>query len=173
MNTIDFDESKKFGKIGEQKAKKYLTNNGWIVNDLSESPDYWDKDVDFEISRDSERFLVEVKWERGISKYGNLFAEIYANRDKNTAGWLNKCQAQIMFYGDSVNEVFYVFSLKDLKKYVFAHKDELEQGKSKDYDKDGNFIKLSVGYLVPLEDFLDSCVVQIIDLKQSLNDSDT
>lgn len=86
-----------------------------------------------------------------MSKTNNLFIELCSNLETGADGWFKFCQADKLYYGDSRNELFYVFDFKKLKKHIKAHKEEYKIKKAPDYNKDGSIKKWSEGYIVPLE----------------------
>lgn len=92
-----------------------------------------------------------------------MFIETITDIDNNKDGWFNICCADFIFYGDSCNELFYVFKLNDLKEYVNQH--SMEQRKATDKNRFGKVKKVSQGLLVPIEDFRNNYQVQVISLK--------
>ena len=61
-----------------------MAGGGYIVNDVSGDPQYFDKDIDFFIANPSTGVTrsFEVKWCQRISDTGNLFLEIENPRSK-------------------------------------------------------------------------------------------
>lgn len=47
-------------KAGEYELKKYLRANGKKVVDVSEEPEYWEKDIDLIVNGET---TIEVKWD--------------------------------------------------------------------------------------------------------------
>lgn len=135
-------------KPGEWELKRYLRKQGYEVEDVSDNPSYWYKDIDLIVNS---KTTLEVKWDSRISKTGNIFLEICSNVEKNQPGWFKFCKADYLFYGNSIDEEFYVFNFKELKAHIKAHKDEYQQRTAPDYNKYGEITKRSIGYVVPLE----------------------
>ena len=148
--------------IGELRAYNYLQASGWSVEDVTASPEYWSKDIDFVVSSDSESFTVEVKWDSRISTTGNMFIETVTDLDKCKEGWFSFCQADYIYYGDSRNQLFYVFKTDDLRQFVSSH--IMEERKAPDYNYRGVLKKVSQGMLVPIKEFSQSYDVQIVFL---------
>ena len=82
-----------------------------------------------------------MKWDSRIAETGNMFIETITDIDKNKDGWFNFCCADFIFYGDSCNELFYVFSFTDLQDYVKHH--SMEQRKAPDINSYGKVKKVS------------------------------
>lgn len=148
--------------IGELRAYNYLQASGWAVEDVTQNQDYWDKDIDFVAQSGTERLTVEVKWDNRIAQTGNMFIETITDLDNSTGGWFSFCQADYIYYGDSVNELFYVFKTEDLRAFVSSHM--MEQRKAADYNYRGVLKKVSQGMLVPIKEFSQSYDVQIVIL---------
>ena len=156
--------------IGEIRAYDYLTRNGWIIDDLTKCPQYFDKDIDFLAHSDSEAHTIEVKWDSRIADTGNMFIETITDLDKSMAGWFEFCQAEYIFYGDSQNELFYVFKTDDLRDFV-SH-NTMEERKAADYSFLGKIKKVSQGMIVPIEPFSTKYNVQVIRLGQESQSND-
>lgn len=148
--------------IGELRAYNYFQDNGLSVQDVTMNPEYWEKDIDFVVSSGTERFTVEVKWDSRISTTGNMFIETVTDLDRCKGGWFTFCQADYIYYGDSFNQLFYVFKTEDLRKFVSAHM--MEERKAADYNSRGGVKKVSQGMLVPIKEFSQSYDVQIVIL---------
>lgn len=135
-------------KPGEWELKRFLRKQGYNVEDVSSNPGYWYKDIDLIVN---DKFTLEVKWDSRIAKTKNLFIETCSNIDTKADGWYLFCQAQYLCYGDSRNETFYIFDFKKLKAHIEAHKTEYQVKKAPDYSRQGQLLKWSEGYIVPLE----------------------
>ena len=147
---------------GEQKAYDYLTSKYWIVLDLTENEEYFDKDIDFLAIRNGRKHTIEVKWDSKIATTGNMFIETITDIDNNRRGWYQFITADFMFYGDSVNDLFYVFRIQDLKEFVQRH--QFESRKAVDVNDYGKIKKVSQGLLVPIDAFMQEYRVQVINL---------
>lgn len=148
------------GKIGEIKAYNYLVSNGYTVKDVTNNPDYWYKDIDFVVQKNDVQICLEIKWDYRIAETKNMFIEEITNLDNFTRGWYKFCDADYIYYGDALNNIFYVFRFADLKHYIDTTM--LQQRKSADYNRYGEVRKVSQGYLVPIEDFKSKYQVQEI-----------
>lgn len=134
-------------KAGEYDLKQYLRKQGNIVEDVTNNPDYWSKDIDFIVNHITS---IECKWDGVMADTGNIFIELCSNIDTNKEGWYNFCQADWLYYGDAKNRVFYIFAFGELKNHIEANKDSYSIGYARDYDKEKNITKVSKGYKVPL-----------------------
>lgn len=148
--------------IGELRAYNYLQDNGWTVQDVTGDPEYWRKDIDFIASSASQSLTIEVKWDSRIHKTGNMFIETITDLDQSKCGWFSYCEADYIYYGDSVQQLFYVFKTDDLRKFVSSHM--MEERKAPDYNYKGILKKVSQGMLVPIKQFSQSYDVQIVIL---------
>ena len=108
------------GKQGEQLFQQKMQNKGYTVEDVSNNPDYWNKDIDFIATSPTTGAVktFEVKWDSRINKSGNLYLELVNMYSKGTKGWFDFCQADYLAYGDAVTQIFYVISLEELRERV-------------------------------------------------------
>ena len=134
-------------KAGEFELKKHLRAQGHKIEDVSNNPSYWSRDIDLIMDGST---TIEVKWDDVISSTGNLFIETVSDTEKHKDGWYIFCEADKLYYGDAVAEVFYIFDFWKLKAHIEAHKAEYKERYAPDFGKDGIY-KYSKGYLVPLE----------------------
>lgn len=89
--------------------------------DRRESPEYWKKDIDFSVSKDGKSFDIEVKWDNKINDSGAMFLELITNIQEGRIGWANYTEADFIFYGDAMRQVFYVFRVEDMREYIKTH----------------------------------------------------
>lgn len=153
------------GKIGEIKAYNYLISQGYTVRDVTDNSDYWYQDIDFIAQKNEICKTLEVKWDYRISETHNMFIEQITNIDKgyeSGKGWYRYCKSDEIWYGDAINNIFYVFRFDDLKHYIDTN--NCFKRKSADYNNCGEVIKVSQGYIVPINDFKNKYQVQEIKL---------
>ena len=136
---------------GELKAYKLLSDNNWVVQDLTRCEQYYDKDIDLSITDGHRSYTIEVKWDNVISRTGNMFIETFTDLDKSKQGWFLFCEADYIFYGDSKNNLFHIFRTQNLRDYISNH--TTPERKAPDYNKRGKLKKISQGYIVPIDDF--------------------
>lgn len=149
-------------RFGEYYASQYLKSQGYEVEDTTLNPDFWSKDIDFIARKGNEEITIEVKWDNCISDSGNMFIEIITDIDKGKQGWFEFCQADYIFYGDSQNNLFYVFKTDDLRQFLRENK--TQSRKAPDYNYQKKVKKVSQGQLVPIKDFSQQYKVQIVML---------
>ena len=108
------------GKQGEQLFQQKMQNKGYTVEDVSNNPDYWYKDIDFIATSPTTGAVksFEVKWDSRINKSGNLYLELTNIHSKGGNGWFDFCQADYLAYGDAANGIFYIIPLLELKEKV-------------------------------------------------------
>ena len=143
---MDLDINKFFEKRtpGEHELMWSLREHGYIVDNVTNEPNYWTKDIDFLITPVFGEDIVtsiEVKWDRHLANTGNMFIELENPRSIGGMGWFEFCQADYLAYGDARNRIFYFIKLADLRNYVADHKLELKYRTT----SDGSY-----GYLLPL-----------------------
>ena len=134
------------GKLGEQLFQQKMQNKGYTVEDVSNNPDYWYKDIDFIITSPTTGAVksFEVKFDSRINKTGNLYLELVNIYSKGTKGWFDFCQADYLVYGDSLKQIFYVIPLEELRERVKKLPKRIAQC--------GND---SIGQLISLKDISD------------------
>lgn len=108
------------GREGELLFQKRMEQKGYEVKDVSKDSLFWNKDIDFIITSPATGAVktFEVKWDGRIHKTNNLYLELANAHSAGGLGFFEFCQADYLVYGDSVNKVFYVFSLLELKEKV-------------------------------------------------------
>lgn len=152
------------GIIGEIKAYNYLTSQGYDIVDVRQNEDYWKVDTDYIAKKNGIQTNIEIKWDYRIAETHNMFIERLTDIDNNKDGWFRQCTAQIIYYGDAINNLFYIFSLDDLKDYI--ENNFVDQRRSADYNRAGQVKKVSQGYIVPIEDFRKQYQVAIADVSK-------
>ena len=110
------------GKQGERLFQGIMTERGYIVNDVSKTPEYWEQDIDFFITSPTTGLTksFEVKWDSRIHQTGNLYLELENINSKGGKGWFEFCKADYLAYGDAVAGRFYIIPLLELKKKVYS-----------------------------------------------------
>ena len=110
------------GKQGEMLFAQRMTESGYTVEDVSNNPLYWYKDIDFKITSPTTNNTktFEVKWDSRINSTGNLYLELTNIHSKGGIGWYNFCEADYVAYGDALAQTFYVIPLLELKEKVKA-----------------------------------------------------
>ena len=121
-----FEEYLKVYKAGETEAIELFTRSGYSVKDVSNNSCYFDKDIDLIVTNPlGVTKAIEVKADSRIAETGNLFIEYLNPRSKGGLGWFRFCQADLLYYADMVNKLFYIFDYRALKAFVEEHNKEL------------------------------------------------
>ena len=171
---------------GEWELRRWFRQNGYDVADVSEQPRFQQLDIDmFAKKKDivEEPVAIEVKWDDKISYTGNLFIEYHTeklNPDgeviKKDNGWFGMCKADLLYYGDSRNKLFYVFKFQKLRKYIDQNNWRFEKRKAWDdgyytYKTEGNvqyqriyLRRTSSGWLVPLAELKENVDYYVLKL---------
>lgn len=128
---------------GEYEVKKYLRGRGFQVEDVSDNPVYWAKDIDLIATNPStgRSAAIEIKLDCRISDTGNFFIEFENPRSKNSKGWLNFCEADFLYYIDSNSLSTYIIKFDELRRFIATYKRDLAIKSTSDG---------SIGYIVPL-----------------------
>ena len=128
---------------GEYEVKKFLRGRGIQVEDVSDKPQYWAKDIDLIATNPltGASAAIEVKLDARINDTGNFFIEFENPRSKNSNGWLYFCEADFLYYIDSNSLLTYIIKIDELRRFIATHKRDLAIKST--YDG-------SIGYIVPL-----------------------
>ena len=120
FNELLFDKK----NPGEHELTWFLRNHGYIVDDVSGEPAYWNKDIDLLITSilgEDEVISIEVKWDKYIAATGNLFIELENPRSICGIGWFNFCEAEYLAYGDARNRIFYFIKKNTKENYYILY----------------------------------------------------
>lgn len=112
------------GKQGERLFKQIMEERGYDVQDVSNNPDFWDKDIDFIVTSPTSGLTktFEVKWDSCIGSTGNLYLELTNINSKQWRGegWWLHCKADYLAYGDAASRTFYIIPLLELRERADA-----------------------------------------------------
>ena len=128
---------------GEYEVKKFLRGRGIQVEDVSDNPHYWAKDIDLIATNPltGASAAIEVKLDARINDTGNFFVEFENPRSKNSKGWFHFCEADFLYYIDSHTYITYIIKIDELRHFIATHKRELAIKSTFDG---------SIGYIIPL-----------------------
>lgn len=130
-------------KIGESEIKQLLRAAAYKVEDVSDNPQYWYKDIDLLVTnpRTGNTAAIEVKRDTRISETGNFFIEYENPRSRGGKGWFEFCEADFLYYIDAAAALCYVIKLDKLRRFIQENKTKLTKKQTTDDSK---------GYIVPL-----------------------
>lgn len=130
------------GKKGEQLVAAALTARGHKVEDVSLSPSYQFRDIDFILTKNGKTTSLEVKNDIRSNETGNVFIEMFNqnNISRKYKGWFFYCEAQ------------YFAFLQEQKKvaHIIHHDDLIMMVQSGKY-REANSIDTR-GFIIPIED---------------------
>ena len=128
---------------GEYEVKKFLRGRGIQVEDVSDNPHYWAKDIDLIATNPltGASAAIEVKLDARINDTGNFFVEFENPRSKNSKGWFHFCEADFLYYIDSHTYITYIIKIDELRHFIATNKRDLAIKSTFDG---------SIGYIVPL-----------------------
>lgn len=129
--------------MGEDEVKTFLRAAGYKVQDVSNNPAYFKKDIDLLATNPEtgKTVSIEVKWDRRMAQTRNFFIEIANIRSHEGKGWFNFSEADFIYYIDAVNNYLYIFKFKELEDYINKNGGRLEIQST----LDGSY-----GYLLPI-----------------------
>jgi hypothetical protein len=106
------------GKQGEQLFKSIMESRNYTVEDVSNNPAYWSKDIDFIVTSPTTGLTktFEVKYDKRINKTNNLYLELVNINSRGGKGWFEFCQADYIAYGDATTDTFYIIPLEKLRE---------------------------------------------------------
>lgn len=136
------------GRKGELLFQQIMQSRQYQVEDVSDNPDYWHKDIDFIVTSPATGAVktFEIKWDGCISRTGNLYIELTNVHSRGGKGWFQFCQADYLAYGDAAAGIFYIIPLLELRERIAAN-----SWRKAACGTD------STGYLVPLDKISDLC----------------
>lgn len=110
--------SRNKGKKGEALFRQIMENKGYIVEDVSDNSDFYDKDIDFIIKspHTGEVKSFEVKYDYCINRTGNLYLELTNIHSQGGKGWYKFCEADVLAYGDAQTDIFYMIPVEKLRE---------------------------------------------------------
>ena len=128
---------------GEYEVKKFLRGRGIQVEDVSDKPQYWAKDIDLIATNPltGASAAIEVKLDARINDTGNFFVEFENPRSKNSKGWFHFCEADFLYYIDSHTYITYIIKIDELRRFIATNKRDLAIKSTFD---------VSVGFVIPL-----------------------
>lgn len=108
------------GKQGEQLFKSAMQALSYEVEDVSDNPNYWYKDIDFFCTSPTTGAVksFEVKWDSRINSTGNLYLELTSVNSRGGKGWFNFCEADFLAYGDAQAQRFYIIPMAELRERI-------------------------------------------------------
>lgn len=106
------------GKRGEKLFAERMSANGYKVQDVSNNPSFWNKDIDFIIESpySGEVKTFEVKYDSCINRTNNLYLELTNIHSQGGKGWYKFCEADVLAYGDAQTDIFYMIPLEKLRE---------------------------------------------------------
>ena len=149
------------GKVGEGLVCQYLQNKGWEVEDTTENPAYFKKDIDFLVKKDNLNMAIEVKTEAKMNQTGNMYIEdklVYED-GREADGWWHYCEADYMWHVNPATQTAFVYRADEMKKYITWHYCR--------YARCNDGFKEVYGYLVPVEKYKQTDNWwQVVDLRE-------
>lgn len=152
-----FNQQLKKGKVGELLVLNHLQKQGAQVEDVTNNPAYFEKDIDF-ITND---FSLDVKYDTCFTYTGNLFIEYeLAYESGSKPGWIKYCEADFIYYVDAATHTCLIFKTEEMREYVKNNKCKIV------VCRDG--FKDARGYAVPAAQYkITGNYYKVIDLKES------
>ena len=104
------------GKKGEQRAQEHFESLGWQVYDVSDIPEYRQKEIDFILQKDGEVFTVEVKSSTSAAKDRKLVVETFVDISIKKLGWIWTTEADLLAVvsGDKM----FIYLPYEMREYI-------------------------------------------------------
>ena len=140
MNTFTQDLNR--GRQGEIIVAKALAAKGHKIEDVSLSPSYQYRDIDFLLTKNGKTTSLEVKNDIRSNDTGNVFIEMFNqnNISRKYKGWFFYCEAQYLAFLQYKHGVAHIIHHDDLIALV-------QSGKY----REANSIDTR-GFIIPIED---------------------
>lgn len=140
MNTFTQDLNR--GRQGEIIVAKALAAKGHKIEDVSLSPSYQYRDIDFLLTKNGKTTSLEVKNDIRSNDTGNVFIEMFNqnNISRKYKGWFFYCEAQYLAF----------LQYKHGVAHIIHHDDLIAMVQSGKY-REANSIDTR-GFIIPIED---------------------
>lgn len=139
-------------RVVELRLHEYFRNRGYLVIDKRNDEESRLKDIDFEIQYTGRKNLnIEVKADKQMYNTGNILVELRHLRPYKgkTYGWYKYCEADIICYHDTVQDIGYMLDWKKMKPEL--HGNFCLIG----FDNPHDIGTRTNGYLVPINEARD------------------
>lgn len=136
-------------RLVELRLHEYFRSRGYLVIDKRNDEESRLKDIDFEIQYIGRQNLnIEVKADKQMYKTGNILVELRHLRPYKgkTNGWYKYCDADIICYQDTVQDIGYMLNWKKMKPELHGNYRLIGFDNPHDYGTYTN------AYLVPIEE---------------------
>lgn len=117
------------GHQAEALLKQLFEQKGYCVEDVSEKPEYQQKDIDFIITdKNGVSATFEVKGDIRAKKTGNIFLELGKYRKTGYyESWFYKSEMQYLAIVDTETMIIEIYDFQKLKAAELAHRAEWEK----------------------------------------------
>lgn len=151
MSNLQFTKDLEHGKIGEKWFHDYCIDKGILCINVGDDGFLGiESGIDFIVQYPKGNVAkFDVKFDSRMGQTGNMFIEIYQDRDKK--GWYYNSKANRYCYIDEYNGVLWMYSKKTLEGYIDTHKSSI---KSITSFIDGREV---TGLLINIEKFCTWC----------------
>jgi hypothetical protein len=140
-----FNASKKVGDLGEQKLDEFFSSKFDIEEvDMTQQKLGWDRI--FVHKERGTRASVEYKTDTLSHKTGNIFVEIWSNKEAEKRGWAYPTTAQwLYYYVTGLNQVFIV-DVAQLKLYLenWQIQFKVKTARNPNYTSEGMLVPIEV-----------------------------
>lgn len=123
---LGFENAQSIGGLGETLFRQIKERDGCRVIDVSEDPTYWGSDIDFLVRNGESETTYEIKTDRAMWKWGNLFLESVieftdGDSPQFIKGWIRKSKADTLIYIDAdVENKNGRYILKDVRHFYYC-----------------------------------------------------
>ncbi len=147
-NYNNFSAALAAGRKGEALAATFLEQQGYIIEDVSDSKQYQLQDIDL-IAQQEDRLAltIEVKADSRIADTGNICVETITNKSAKKKGWFFYTKALFIFFVDIQQEVIHCVRTNELRELY--NNNSFKHIETKQFEC-GEYLKLGEIALIPL-----------------------
>lgn len=143
-----FYRQKKKGKDGEKIFYNFFSEFNKVI-DVSENEKFQSCDIDFIVN---DKYYIELKTSATIEKNKAITIELITNKKENKKGWFLSSRADVFFFLDINNLIFYACRADELRELYQQNKPFYFPFDYKTKEFQNGEEKTSVLCYIPLED---------------------
>jgi hypothetical protein len=151
----NFSKSKQAGDVGETLLDSYFSTDNHILTVPLVTEKEFGIDRVFLTKEFGILHKVEYKTDARAADTGNLFLEIWSNKEAKKKGWLHTSKADIFMFYVPGNEIIYEVRGIDLEQFRTAAVKDYRVGSALNNLPNGGGFYRSEGLLVPLQEISD------------------
>lgn len=149
----NFKDSKKVGDMGEQLLDNYFSDK-FIIEDVNMDQQRLGWDRVFTHKDSGTRASVEYKTDTRATDTGNIFMEVWSNKEAGKKGWAYTSTAQWLYYFMTGSMSVFIVDVPHLKLYlkVWEKQLKIKQARNKTYTSEGMLVPIEIFKTVAYEE---------------------